>query len=270
MESFIHDPESLDPAAATFNRLRQLGVSFISPEELSRPRTLDSGSQEYSNMFLPRAASPSKSLWRNSPDTSLEISSLALKYLDEAQLSKLAYKHRAVEKINSTSVTISDNDVNMSMATQEFLNRHGLNTAAARNPLRSIDNVSRNQPQVNGKQVIELRKELLRESTENRYRVQENMEYRTYQQTQTGNQHQSDQHLYQQVDYTERSCPGLVNSLGPRANQYQTQPRRNVRLSEPGYDSTPTSSKNTFRAPSPGLTNRVLDIAAIRQQPKLL
>ena len=288
LESFVNEPESYDPATATFNRLRQLGVSFISSEELSRPRTKDLGSQEYSNMFLPRAASPSKSLWRNSPDTSLEISSLALKYLDETQLSKLADKHRAVERRTLTSVTISDNDVNMSMATQEFLNRHGLNTVGSRNPLRSIDNVSRTRSrQASGNQGFELRKEVLRESTETRYRVQENLEYRTQQEirVQSGNtvQEQTNQVQYQQTVSNEGPKIGYTNSLSPNQTprvqqQYQPQPRRNVRLMEPenNLTSNPTSSSDrelksrAIRAPCPGLTNRVLDINAIRQQPKFL
>lgn len=123
------------PGGSTLSRLRQLGVSFISPQDLDRQcleNSQPSGmvmpkSTDCSAMFLPKAACPSQSLWqRDSTDTSLEISSLALKYLDEAQLSRLADRHRgsAVDGLGTSPMLA--NDVNMSLATQQFLDRHGL------------------------------------------------------------------------------------------------------------------------------------------------
>jgi len=164
-------------AVATFNRLRQLGVSFISPEDFSsssRPTANPLPVQnEVSALFLPRAAKPSESVWQQSPDTSLEISSLALKYLDEEQLSKLAVSHSSKAKSGSR-------DVNMSMATQEFLNRYGLaatsneavnspNLKTGRRPLTPIQNNQGNvQPgatplsTVGNKQIFGLRREVLK------------------------------------------------------------------------------------------------------------
>jgi hypothetical protein len=99
--------QQADPAAAaTLARLRQLGVSFISPEDLRPAQPPPPPSQgpvnhPYNSIFLPRAAATT-SLWSDagvSPDTSLEMNSLALKYLDDVQLSKLAEQHR----INSSN-----------------------------------------------------------------------------------------------------------------------------------------------------------------------
>ena len=212
--------------------MRQLGVSFINPEDLERPATtaLQSGpgqlqqEQQVSTLFLPRAACPSASVWNqltstatSSPDTSLEISSLALKYLDEAQLSKLAATHHGNNNYMEAATAAvsqqyhqqqqqkdwqrhkksSSSDVNMSLATQEFLNRYGLATpsphydaAAAdnsspklkggdnfggavhrqRRPLTPLQNNNNNAPPpvvgsaagAGGRQVLELRRELLK------------------------------------------------------------------------------------------------------------
>jgi hypothetical protein len=145
-----------DPAAATLARLRQLGVSFISAEDLrpaAAPQPPGQG-HPYNSIFLPRAACPDQSVWSNnddgpSPDSSLEINSLALKYLNDAQLSRLAEQHR----INSAAKSgegggetgkSGGGGVDMSFATQEFLKRHGLAQPgdSQRPPLRTVANTA--------------------------------------------------------------------------------------------------------------------------------
>jgi hypothetical protein len=148
-----------DPAAATLARLRQLGVSFISAEDLRpapAPPKLPGQGHPYNSIFLPRAACPGQSVWSNnddgpSPDSSLEMNSLALKYLNDAQLSRLAEQHR----INSAATSGEGGGgetgkgggggVDMSFATQEFLKRHGLAQAgeySQRPPLRTVANAT--------------------------------------------------------------------------------------------------------------------------------
>jgi len=209
-EETYHSEE--DPARATFNRLRELGISFISPEDLSQPRSQENcNPQDYSNLFLPRASCPSQSIWRDSPDTSLEISSLALKYLDETQLSSLADKHRTRGQATVRSNSRAEN--NMSMATQQFLNRHGLDSRENRNPLRSLDNSGRTTLQETNQ--AEMRKNV----------VPFNKEYgdtlQTLQQAQftqkTGpNPQQAGQYIQQTVQYTQQ------------ARQYVQQPEHNT------------------------------------------
>ncbi len=146
-----------DPAAATLARLRQLGVSFISAEDLrpaTAPQPPGQGHHPYNSIFLPRAACPGQSVWSNnddgpSPDSSLEMNSLALKYLNDAQLSRLAEQHR----INSAATrgegggvagSGGGGGVDMSFATQEFLKRHGLAQVgdSQRQPLRTVANAA--------------------------------------------------------------------------------------------------------------------------------
>merc|ERR1719319_784003 len=67
-------PPPVDPAIATLERLRSLGISFISPADLSpaNPSTQPSGSK-YNSVYLPTASNPSMSIFNGpSPDTSLD------------------------------------------------------------------------------------------------------------------------------------------------------------------------------------------------------
>ena len=271
-----------DAATATLNRLRQLGVSFISPEDLSEPWTQEPRSQEYSALFLPRAACPSQSVWRESPDTSLEISSLALKYLDETQLSRLADKHRMGANKTGVSAFVNDSSVNMSMATNEFLNRYGLNSD--RNPLQPIDNLSSAQPQRNGnlKKSAELRREVfrgLRDSGENRNLGRAEPGHQAYPlQFRPGSQDAADQNQGYRQQYQHQS-----NDRGQVTERPELRPQQiNGRLGIPMADGgTPTSSgqrriPHRLSVPEnralqqPQQFNRVLDITAIKNQTKLL
>ena len=85
-----------DPQAATWDRLRQLGVSFISPDDLGT----DSASGQ-DTLWLPQARLPASSAHahaRLSPDASLAMNDLALKYLTDAELGQLAAVHQPKEK----------------------------------------------------------------------------------------------------------------------------------------------------------------------------
>jgi len=78
---------------ATFERLKQLGVSFISPAE-------------FGPTSLPQAYVPNPS-----PDSSLNMNSLAMRHLSDKQLAQLAAQHRPIEH---------------SFATNEFLAKYGM------------------------------------------------------------------------------------------------------------------------------------------------
>ena len=80
---------------ATWERLRQLGVSFISPGDLA---PAGSGSEQpYNSVWLPQAKQPTLLDSRSTPDSSLAINNLALKYLSDQELSKLATLHNKKE-----------------------------------------------------------------------------------------------------------------------------------------------------------------------------
>ena len=83
---------------ATWQRLRQLGVSFISPGDLAPAGGLSlSEQQPYTSAWLPQAKQPTVLDIRNTPDSSLAINNLALKYLSDQELSKLATLHNKKE-----------------------------------------------------------------------------------------------------------------------------------------------------------------------------
>lgn len=264
-------------AVATCNRLRQLGVSFISPEDLaptSQRQQVTPALNEVSALFLPRAALPSESVWHpeQSPDTSLEISSLALKYLDEAQLSKLAVAHssgRSKTKTKSSSnVSQNNSDVNMSLATQEFLNRYGLssNTSgctdtspmlkSGRRPLTSIQN---NQLGNGGSNKQILRKEVLKGKYASRevnngaganyYAIAENYCVQNYE-------------MRYDTD-AGRNQEAFNQPLANHATSNQQQQVRfnNMNRIQPQQQQEPQE---------PEVRNRILDITAIKSQPKFL
>ena len=80
---------------ATWERLRQLGVSFISPGDLAPAGSVSE--QPYNSVWLPQAKQPTLLDIRNTPDSSLAINNLALKYLSDQELSKLATLHNKKE-----------------------------------------------------------------------------------------------------------------------------------------------------------------------------
>ena len=83
---------------ATWQRLRQLGVSFISPGDLAPAGGLSLTEQQpYTSAWLPQAKQPTVLDIRNTPDSSLAINNLALKYLSDQELSKLATLHNKKE-----------------------------------------------------------------------------------------------------------------------------------------------------------------------------
>jgi len=106
--------EEQDPTAATWDRLKQLGVSFITPGDLA------AGSRENS-VWIPQAKLPSMSMSSYETDTSLAINNMALKYLTDAELTKLAAMHQNREK-KDQSVKPTD----LSMASKQFLAKYGL------------------------------------------------------------------------------------------------------------------------------------------------
>ena len=88
--------KQVDPQAATWDRLRQLGVSFISPGDLGSASASDQGQD---TLWLPQARLPASSAQpRLSPDASLAMNDLALKYLTDAELGQLAAVHQPKEK----------------------------------------------------------------------------------------------------------------------------------------------------------------------------
>ena len=109
-------PQAQSTTTATLDRLRQLGVSFISPEDLS-PSAAPS-SLPYNSVYLPQAIMPSATIFSPSPDTSLAVNSMALKYLSDTQLTRLAVHHSATGK--------TDRPADFSLASHQFLARHGL------------------------------------------------------------------------------------------------------------------------------------------------
>ncbi len=239
-----------DPAAATLARLRQLGVSFISPEDLHPASSGATAPSEqaptnppplaphpYNSIFLPRAAGLSQSsLWSEdaSPDSSLEINSLALKYLDDTQLSRLAEQHRINSKATATASTRGEDSlrgnfigdrhcVDLSLATQEFLQRHGLAEPEGRRaPLRDV----------NGGEYLTPTTTSGRLSLSRRPRLEQQL---------------------------------AARNVPPKVNPVLTGGQEGLVPS--GRSPFPAARTNP---PPPEISNRILDITAIRQQPKLL
>ena len=90
--------EQVDPQAATWDRLRHLGVSFISPGDLG---SASASGQVTDTLWLPQARLPASNAHaqpRLSPDASLAMNDLALKYLTDAELGQLAAVHQPKEK----------------------------------------------------------------------------------------------------------------------------------------------------------------------------
>ena len=88
--------ETPNQTEATWERLKQLGVSFISPADLAPAASR--GEQQYNSVWLPQARLPSLHHTSASPDSSLAINNLALKYLSDQELAKLATLHNQKDK----------------------------------------------------------------------------------------------------------------------------------------------------------------------------
>ena len=96
IEKKEEEVKHVDPQAATWDRLRQLGVSFISPGDLGTASASDQGQD---TLWLPQARLPASTAQpRLSPDASLAMNDLALKYLTDAELGQLAAVHQPKEK----------------------------------------------------------------------------------------------------------------------------------------------------------------------------
>jgi len=124
-----HNPVSIQedplefPARSTkdtLERLRQLGVSFISPADLKSSAA--PSSLPYNSVYLPQASMPSTTTFSPSPDTSLAINSLALKYLSDTQLTRLAGHHC---RQGNTVADQTDKPADYTLASHQFLARHG-------------------------------------------------------------------------------------------------------------------------------------------------
>jgi len=116
-------PDARDP---TLERLREMGVSFISPEDLTTPAPALSSNN---SVYLPKACLPSKSIFQDS-NSSLDFNSLALKYLNDEQLSELAVRHQEAQGRKQvtwgTDVPSRQPGAELSMASHQFLARYGL------------------------------------------------------------------------------------------------------------------------------------------------
>ena len=103
---------------ATWERLRQLGVSFISPSDLAPAQPTNSA--PYNSVYLPQANIPSNTIFSPSPDTSLAINSLALKYLSDRELTRLATQHTGGGGRPAARPT------DYSIASHQYMARYGL------------------------------------------------------------------------------------------------------------------------------------------------
>ena len=309
-------PPTVDPALATLERLRSLGISFISPADLT-PAVVQSaqdGGNKYNSVYLPTAASPSMSVFQGaSPDTSLDINSLALKYLDDSQLTKLAEKHGGAEhkeKLNRPEK--EDGGNNFSMATHQFLNRYGLGGQANaekynassptnRKPIRNVhldaiqetgrgrngymdaiqetetalnfrDRQLANQsPAPHGFQQNQVNQMQISPQGNQGQRPQQHRDYPRQQQVQPQSQNL---HRYQQ------QSPHFQHPQPSPMHQQQTPrllPQQVLQLQQGGSHPHQRSPRPHHQIPvhlQPGsnvnIPNRILDITAIRQQPKLL
>jgi len=110
--------KQVDPQAATWDRLRQLGVSFISPGDLG---SASASCQD--TLWLPQARLPASNAHaqpRLSPDASLAMNDLALKYLTDAELGQLAAVHQPKE-----NKAEARGQVDFSLASHQFLAKYG-------------------------------------------------------------------------------------------------------------------------------------------------
>jgi len=216
-------PVTVSTTKATFDMLRQLGVSFISPSDLANPVATTS-TQMYNSVFLPHANVPAFSA-NPSPDTSLAMNNLALKYLTDEELSKLAHQNQTKARTEKRS-----SQVEHSLASQEFLMRYGLGGTGITN------NIHNTQGQ----------EYLPAQATKNNV-GQEGL---------VMNQNPTFRPPFQPVSEDPR-----ISSPAGYFPLHQHQPRFDQKNHQ-----VPVVSRPTL----PDLSNRVLDITAIKNQPKLL
>ena len=124
--------KEVDQQAATWDRLRQLGVSFISPGDLG------SASTGQDTLWLPQARVPDSQPRLHTPDASLAMNDLALKYLTDAELGQLAVVHQPKDKqkgeLTDASITYFNQflitgdgrgHIDFSLASHQFLAKYG-------------------------------------------------------------------------------------------------------------------------------------------------
>ena len=120
-DHLVPAPPTQSTTTATWDRLRQLGVSFISPSDLVQPPP--NSSNPYNSIYPLQANFPSTAMVSPSPDTSLAINNLALKYLSDAELGRLAAQHNRQVKTPTSQET---RPAEYSLASHQFLARYGL------------------------------------------------------------------------------------------------------------------------------------------------
>ena len=277
IEVVTEEPPRPDPTLATWDRLKQLGVSFISAGDLSPAGQLDTtaAGQPFNSIWLPQARLPSLS--SSSPDTSLAINNLALKYLSDAELSKLAALHQRQDNKNKGMImeflliTLLHNcylenvprPTDLSMASQQFLAKYGLQS----------ESVPSQSPQSPGP-----------------IRKQETPQQRILSTNQTPSQQNQ---CYSPAHYQTSPQSSVTNTRPPKAAKSQPMlsngPQLYPRPSPVSYPHNgpvvghhpngphPHQSNHPLPAPHPlngpavnQPFERLLDISAIRQQSKLL
>jgi len=225
-------PANRDPVASTVERLRQMGVSFITPQDLSPKQDaiepagvspVGEGGQGLPSLFLPEARLPSiLKVGGYSQEVSLDINSLALKYLDDGELGHLAERLGNKKQVSWGQHRERERgQADYSIATQQFLARHGLTPQAPHSGNNILEGIPR-QPLPAARHTP---------------------------------------HLQQREEFPfpashDRVLPFQHPALGPGpSTRLPHQPTINQQLAA----NMPATREN-----------RVLDITAIKQQPKLL
>lgn len=131
-----------DKQVETLDRFKQMGVSFLTKEDLfpSTSTSADRNSLSDASLWHPRAENPfenqpsySGMVTTSTSDYSLMINSAALKYLNDAQLTHVAMtspkNHKSKESVDLTPANVTLYGLpenNLSMATKEFLQQNHL------------------------------------------------------------------------------------------------------------------------------------------------
>jgi len=267
-----------NPRVATLARLKEMGVSFINPSE---PQLAEQ------SVFLPRAQLPTQSVFQGaSTDSSLDISSLALKYLDDSQLNNLALRHQQGEakKQVKWGEQGQSHGTELSMASHQFLARHGLAGSAENDPgtlpsnqvpvssarqQRNLDQHHRgSEAQVyQGAQYCNQAP-----ATDNRIFPRVPLPPQRQQESHPNNLPNPfpadpipNQRAYPLPDQ-RKNAPGLQMAPGPHP---QMKPGAQMQVMSSGAEQMRPGPHVQMAAPGT-LVDRVLDITAIQQQPKLL
>jgi len=269
-----------NPRVATLARLKEMGVSFINPSE---PQLAEQ------SVFLPRAQLPSQSVFQGaSTDSSLDISSLALKYLDDSQLNNLALRHQQGEAKKQVrwGEQGQSQGTELSMASHQFLARHGL-AGPAELGLQPTGTLPPSQGPVSSAQQLR-----------NHDQHHQGPGAQVYQEEQYRPQAPTtDNHIFPRVPLPHQghrqSYPNILPHVSPvdPAPSQRAYPDPGLRRNAPGLQMAPGPHPQMKPGPhlqvlpvadqlrpgphvqmgAPGtLVDRVLDITAIQQQPKLL